>query len=60
MICDNGDRVSCASEVLAPFLKCAYDSEKLSVIDIVISLSRSESLGIVGARVQIPVAILLH
>jgi len=43
VISDNSDRVLCTSQVLAPLLECVYDSEKLLVIDIVISLSRSES-----------------
>jgi len=60
MISDNADRVSCTSQILAPLFKCPYDSEKLSVIDIVVSLCWSEGLGIIGAGVQIPIAIFLH
>jgi len=60
MICYDGNRVFCASQVLAPFLKCPYDHEKFTIIDIVILLSRSESLRVIGTGVEIPVAILLY
>jgi len=60
MIGDDGNRVFCTSQVLAPLLECTDDSEQLSVIYIVISLSRSESLQVIGAGVEIPIAVLLH
>jgi len=60
MICDNGDRVFCASQVLMPLFKCPYDHEKFVIIDVIISLGRSESLQVIGTGVEIPVAILLH
>ena len=56
----DGDRVFGASEILAPFLEGTYDCKKFAIIDVVISLSWSESLRIVGAGVEIPIAILLH
>jgi len=60
MICDDGDRVLRASQVLAPLFKCAYDHKQFMIIDIVISLSWSESLQVIGAGVEISIAVLLH
>jgi len=44
MICNDGDRIFGTSEILVPFLKNVYDREKFTIIDIIISLSRSKSL----------------
>jgi len=44
MISDDGDRVFCTSQILAPLFECLYDREEFMIIDIIILLSQSESL----------------
>jgi len=60
MIRYDGDRVFCAGQVLVPLFECSYDHEEFVIIDIVVPLSQSKSLRVVGTGVEIPVAILLH
>lgn len=42
MVGEDGYWVESASEVLMPFRKCMYDSEKLMVIDVIVPFSRSK------------------
>ena len=60
MIYDDGARVFGASGSLAPFFEGMYEGKEIVVIGILISLSQSESLKVVGARMEIPIAIFLH
>ena len=38
MICDDGDKMFHASQVLVPLFKCLYDCEEFMIIDIIILL----------------------
>jgi len=57
---DDGDRVFRASEILASLFECPYDCKEFVIIDIVISLGRSEGLRVIGTEMKIPIAVILH
>ena len=45
---------------MTPFLQGLDEGEELSVIDVIVSLSQGEDSGMVGARMVIPIRVLLH
>ena len=59
MVGDDSYGVLGSLQVLAPFLKCKNDCQKLPIVDVVVSLSRGEGSGEVSAGVKILIGIRL-
>ena len=53
MISEDGNQVGSSLEMLFPFSKGRDDSQKLLVIDIIVSFHEGESLGKVSARMKV-------
>ena len=60
MVCDHHYRVFSSSEGMLPFLQSLDDSEKLSIIDIVISFCGGEGGRMIGTRMEVSIGVFLH
>jgi hypothetical protein len=60
MISDDGNRISGSLKILLPFRKSEDNSQKFSVIDVVVSFGGDECLGKVGAWMKITIGVFLE
>ena len=60
MVCDHRYQVFSSSEVMLPFLQSSDDSEKLSIIDIIISFCEGEGGRMIGTRMEVSIGVFLH
>ena len=60
MICDYSHWVFSPCEVILPFLESLDDRKEFSIVYVIVSLCWGEGGRVIGARVEVPVGILLH
>ena len=60
MVGEQGDRMVCALEIVAPVVQGMDDSKELLIINVIASFSRGECLGQIHTGVKITIIILLH
>ena len=49
-----------SSEIVSPLFQGLDDCEELSIIDVIIPLSRREGGGMIGTGVEVSIGVLLH
>ena len=57
---DDGNRMRCTLDVLAPFSKSKNDRKQFSVIDVIVPFSWEESTREVGTRMEITIGVSLE
>ena len=60
MVSDYHHWMFCSHKIVLPLFQCLNNSEKLSVVDIVVSFCGREGSGMVGARMEVSIGIPLH